>query len=582
MRKHSTLAVLAATAAGLVLNPFFGGEAGAQETAAQTAVPQVVSKVVAMGPDRARLTVDFDTGEPLALSLSDGQVRMGSEVLGSYTPGGTLDQAWRALISSTLPLEDGVLLDALVEWEPPTGLTGDELRVAQRMDRFLEERFDSTATRALTAEREARELALQESLSGLSSLALLSRLDALAGLSDAIEALDDANLRVVVDDYLEIPAGTRYAGSLLVVDGQVELAGTVAGDVLVVDGNIDLLPGSRITGDLSLSESDLDDEGGRVEGRIVRLERDMDSLESDLRETLRKELRNEFREESRDRSIFRPFGRFFGGIGEALGELFKVLILGGIGILFLNFAGPNMDTVSDVARNSTGRAALVGLAGASLFFPVWILGIVGLAVTIIGIPAILLWLPLFPAAVALAALMGYLAVARNVGSWLSRQNYGWAEWVRVTQPGTLIFGGLLVFAAPFVAAHLLEIVGFLGVLAVLLKISGSVMILFAASVGFGAVLLSRGGRRPEDWGADLFSRPFAGTRWGRDWEAEAFDAELAEEEKGESDGHAGDPEPGDHRDAHGRSAGDRPAADASTERDHEDGGRDEDDEDVPG
>lgn len=548
MRRHSKFALVAAAAAGLGLSPVPGNAAGAQETAVQApareTVPRVVSKVVAVGPDRARLTVTFDAGDPLALGLSDGEVRMGDEILGRYEPGGALDRAWRSLISGALALEDEVLLDRLVEWEPPSGLTGDESRVAARMDLFLEERFDSAATVALAAERQARDRALEESLEGISSLAILSRIDALAGLADAIEELDDTNLQVVVDDRLEIPAGATWPGSLLVVDGSVEIRGTVDGDVLVVDGDIELSPGSRINGDLSLSEAGLDDQGGEVGGRIVRLERNMGPLESEIRETLRRELRDEFQAGSRGPDVFRPFRRVFGGLGEILGELFQVLILGGIGLLFLNFARPNMDTVSDLARNSTGRAALTGLAGAALVFPVWILGIVGLALTIIGIPAILLWLPLFPAVVALAALMGYLAVARNVGSWLARQRYGWAEWVDLTRPGTLIFGGLLVFAAPFMAAHLLEIVGFLDVLAVLLRISGSVAILFAAAVGFGAVLLSRGGRKPEEWGADLFSRPFAGTRWGRDWEAEAFDAELADEEGEEENGHGADDENG--------------------------------------
>jgi len=558
MRRLPTIALLAGALTAAALNTGPAAAVGAQEVVAGEAVPRVVSKVVSLGPDRARLLVDFESGAPLDLSLTDGEVRIGSRTLGSYSPGGALDEAWRSLISSTLSLEDNALLDRLVEWEPPAGLGDGEREVAERMDQALEEQFDSAATRALTVEREARDRALKESLGGLSNLAILSRIDALAGLSAAIDELDDAELQVVVDDHLEIPAGTTWSGSLLVVDGSLELRGAVDGDILVVDGEIEMHPGSRITGNLSLSESDLDDDGGEVSGRVIQLRRDTGSLESEIRESIRRELRDEFRGESRAPDVFRPFRRVIGGIGDVLGELLKVMILGGIGLLFFNFAGPNMDTVSDVARSSTGRAALVGLAGGALIVPIWILGIVGLALTIIGIPAILIWVPLFPAAVALAALMGYLAVARNVGAWLSRQGYAWADWVQVTRPGTLLFGGLLVFAGPFIAAEVLEIVGFLDFFAVLLKISGTVMILFAAAVGLGAVLLSRGGRRPEDWGADLFSRPFAGMNWGRDWEAEAFDAEVgdhpeAQEAKGDDADHPHDAPrgPGGEGDAQG-------------------------------
>jgi len=153
-------------------------------------------------------------------------------------------------------------------------------------------------------------------------------------------------------------------------------------------------------------------------------------------------------------------------------------------------------------------------------------------VTIIGIPAILLWVPLFPAAVLLAVLMGYVAVARNLGVWLEKQRYPYTDWIRVSNPVTLVFGGLLVLTAPFIAAHILGMVGFLGFFAVLLKVSGVILTLFVAAVGLGSVLLTRGGRKPEEWGAEMFTRSWRERRWGRerDYEAEAFDAELATDE----------------------------------------------------
>jgi ElaB/YqjD/DUF883 family membrane-anchored ribosome-binding protein len=184
-----------------------------------------------------------------------------------------------------------------------------------------------------------------------------------------------------------------------------------------------------------------------------------------------------------------------------------------------------METVAQVARDSTGRAAVVGFAGTALLLPIFILGIVGLAVTIIGIPAILLWVVLFPAAALVAGLMGYLAVARNVGVWLERQRYGFTEWVRLSNPVTLVFGGLLALMAPFIAGEILGVVGFLGVFEVLLGIAGVSMSLFAAAVGFGAVLITRGGRKPEEWGTEMFTRGWRESRWGRrtGWAREAED-----------------------------------------------------------
>jgi hypothetical protein len=502
-----------------------------------------------MGPDEARLTLELASGEAMELALSDGTVRMDGQVLGSYTPGDGLDQAWRELVASVISLEDEALLQALVDWSPPQGLDAEGTRVAERMDEFLALNFDSAAIEALAVEvrreAEALELALED-LRGLENLAVLSRVQALAGLTEALESLG-SRVQVVVDDHLEIEAGSDLRTSLLVVDGTLEVGGTVRGDVLVVDGEVELRPGSRIVGTLSLADADLDNDGGEITGGVRQLNSPRADLEAEIRDEVMRELRREFGVD-RDRGDWgwtSPVRRVGSGFGRIFGTLLNVLILGLVGAAFFHFAAPNMETVADVARKSTGRAAVVGLAGGILALPVFVLGIVGLAVTIIGIPAILLWVPLFPLAVVLAAAMGYLAVARNLGAWLARQRYPYTEWVRVTNPVTLVFGGLLVLAAPYIAAHLLGMVGLLSAFGVLLKISGVMLTVFAAAVGLGAVLLSRGGRKPEDWGAEMFTRGgWRERRWGwsRDAEAEAFDAELAREEatdSGEADEESG-------------------------------------------
>jgi hypothetical protein len=491
--------------------------------------------MVSVGPDEARLTLELSSGRVMALTFAGGEIRMGDELLGSYEPGSALDRSWRELVAETLSLDEEALLEALVEWSPPAELSADEADSAARLDAFLAESFDTTAIREMALRAEQEAAAVADAVSGLESLELLTRLDRLTGLAETLSELDTRGLRVVVDDHLEIGAGEDFPGSILVVDGSLEVAGTVRGDVVVVDGDVELLPGSRILGELTLTGADLDDEGGTVEGGIRNQSRELRDLEERIREQVRSEMDSNVTvsfDRDRDRGFMAPIRRIFGGLGDIIGEVFKILILGGIGVLLLNFAGPNLETIAETARREPGRSALVGLAGAALALPVWILGIVGLAVTIIGIPAILLWLPLFPAALILAGLVGYLAVAHNLGIWLSRQGYQWSDWVRVTHPGTLIFGGLILLAMPFLAADVLGMVGFLKFFAVLLGISGSMFGFFAAMVGLGAVIITRGGRQPEDWGADMFTRPFRNTRWGRDrgWgEEEAGDRGPAPE-----------------------------------------------------
>jgi hypothetical protein len=138
---------------------------------------------------------------------------------------------------------------------------------------------------------------------------------------------------------------------------------------------------------------------------------------------------------------------------------------------------------------------------------------IALAVTIIGIPVLLAWVPLFPIAAGVALLLGYLAVARNVGEWVADQEYRGLEWIRGSNTFYTIVAGVGALLVPCIAASAIRILGF-GFLTGLLGFVGSMVTLAAASVGLGAVLLTRGGKiRPlesyydfeEDYWADMDS-----------------------------------------------------------------------------
>jgi hypothetical protein len=535
LRFRSDLVTGAILALGLLPALAFG-TVEAQET------PGVVAKTVAMGADRARLTLEFSDGSDLVVGLEGGEVRVDGETVGRYDAGGALEDSWRTLVARTVQLDDEDLPRALVEWAPPEGLDSEAAAVASRIDALIAAPFDTATVRA-RAEALAREADQLGRLDGLQSLALLSRLEVLAGLGDIVQEMDDSDLRVVVDDHLEIGPGMEIEGSVLVVDGSLDLLGTVRGDVLVIDGSVDLHPGSRITGTLNLFDAEVDNDGGEVSGGVEVLDDVRREQERELRSEILREIRSEMDFDSRGGSSWTsPFRNIFGAFGSILGTLVNILVLGALGAGLFHFAGQNMEAVAEVARDSTGRAAVVGFAGAALILPVFILGIVGLAVTIVGIPAIVLWVLLFPAAVILAGLMGYLAVARNLGVWLKRQRYGFTDWIRVTNPVTLVFGGLFTLAAPFILGEILGIVGFLGVLEVLLGITGVGMSVFAGAVGFGAVLITRGGRLPEEWGTEFFTRRWRGRgsgSWGGSWKDEDTSGVAHQAEEAAASGAAG-------------------------------------------
>jgi hypothetical protein len=229
-------------------------------------------------------------------------------------------------------------------------------------------------------------------------------------------------------------------------------------------------------------------------------------LRSEIRDEVRRDLRNELRNVNRASdngfSFFSPFRSVLRGVGGLIETVFTILVLGLLGAVAVSFARENIEIVADTARRAPGRAAMVGLAGTFLLIPIWILGAVALVVSIVGIPVAIAWLPLFPAAVLVAGLFGYLAVAKNAGEWLADSGYAWTDWVRKSNPVHTIVAGLIGLMLAFAAAHVISILPFFGFLSALLVFVGCVITFGAVQIGFGAVLLTRGGRRREYWSLD--------------------------------------------------------------------------------
>ena len=132
-------------------------------------------------------------------------------------------------------------------------------------------------------------------------------------------------------------------------------------------------------------------------------------------------------------------------------------------------------------------------------------------------------------AVVVGAGLGYLAVFRNLGAWLSRQNMPYFEWVRLSNPVMLVAGGALAVALPSILAELVSVVPWTGAVEMLLHAAAFVIGTVVGLLGFGAVLLTRAGRRPEFFDDDLFGgwggarRPQTATPSGGAADAEGED-----------------------------------------------------------
>lgn len=462
----------------------------------------VISNEIAVSGTEATLHLEFEDHQDLNISLREDQVLVESEVVGTYTRGDALDLAWRSLLGDVISLDDGPLANALYEWTPPGELTGMAAEVAGTLDLALEEALALPEG----AEDEQASGKVSLSVSDERSLisALLSRTGALQGLAQALEeaSLEDFTLRIGEDMDLEV--GEEIDHSLILVDGDLDLRGVIRGDVVVTGGSVRLWDGGLITGDLRVVDGEVETMGGEVEGEILIPSteevvsfdsREMRKLREDLEREIREDLRSTMVREGRSRPGF--VVGLFGNLGRAIAGLLEnlltFLVLAVLGILIVHFAGGRLEVVATTARRAPVQSAMVGLAGGFLLIPVWILGVVALAVSIIGIPVLLAWVPLFPIAAGVAALLGYVAVARNIGEWVADQEYRGLEWIRGSNTFYVVVAGLGALMLPAVAASVVRILG-LGLLQGLLAFLGGAVTFIAVVLGFGAVLLTRGGK----------------------------------------------------------------------------------------
>jgi hypothetical protein len=221
------------------------------------------------------------------------------------------------------------------------------------------------------------------------------------------------------------------------------------------------------------------------------------SLERDLRRQIRDELRAELGREARQRPARSPFRHITRGITGIFSTLMAYAVLVGLGFLAVFFGRAHLETIADTARHSTVRAGLVGLAGSFLVLPAFILGMLALAISIVGIPLLLVYIPLFPLAVVVAAVGGYLAVAHGAGEALAERRFRGTEWFTRANSYYYVVTGVGLLLVLFLAAHIITMAGpWLGFLQGLLKFLAIMVTWVAFMIGFGAFLLTRGGTRP--------------------------------------------------------------------------------------
>jgi hypothetical protein len=490
-----TLAVIAVASTACVLfSPV--GHLGTQEAPAADAQEAMVASV-SMSGNKATLTLGLTDGATRSFRLEQGKVYIDGVERAAYEPGGALESAWRELLRSPAVFSAEDLAGALRDWSAPAD--ADEA-AAETLEEALRSVVDLAPVVELADPPAALAEVSVEGPNGGVSIApgrlsfgeLGEQLDRLrAALNRLGEDAANAHeaLALVVHDSYSIATDRTVEGNLALLDGELSLDGTVAGDVLVLDGTLHLMPNASIEGDILQVGGNVEQHGDLAPAPEVRV-RPVTRVHVTDHDT-----------GAFFGSIYRNFERAMDGLGITLGWLIG---LGLVGAGLVYFQRSRLETVADTVRNNIARSFAVGLAGEVLFFPV----------SLILVVAVITWLliPFYAVAVALALVGGYLAVAHGVGEIFAARRFRshLLERLRRSNSYYYVLSGLVLLLIPFALGAVLWVFGGpLSFLRGLTLFAAGLVTWVAVTLGFGAVILSRGGSRTELARGYTSSVPFA-------------------------------------------------------------------------
>jgi hypothetical protein len=301
----------------------------------------------------------------------------------------------------------------------------------------------------------------------------------LAETSDQAPAAETAGARSVrrgdlvrIGGPITVPSSERVEGELVSVFGPVTIDGEVTRDVTVVMAPLRLGDDAVLHGDVTVVGGPLT----RAPGASIR---------GRLEEVAFSPFHGGWMPHPVGPGLWfpghaGPFGFGFGSFG---GTLTRVVLLVLLGFVAIAAARAAVERVGDQAAAGPVRAGLVGLLAELLFIPALVAIVVLLAVSIVGIPLLLL-VPFAIAGVLLCMFVGFVAVAQHAGTRIARR-FGWDASAAYLP---LAVGVAAVASVTLLARLASALAGdFLGAPFLLL---GYTIEFVAWTVGFGAVILA--------------------------------------------------------------------------------------------
>jgi hypothetical protein len=275
--------------------------------------------------------------------------------------------------------------------------------------------------------------------------------------------------RVKVGDSVVVEEDERILGDVVSIGGDVVVRGDVEGDVVSVGGDVEVHDGAKVMGDaVSVGGRVEKSDGATVLGETVSVNVPIPLFGL------------------RGPEFHKP--RFF-----TLGWKLAFFVVGLLLVLLFNaVAGHRLDVVSRRVESEPGQSFLIGLLGAFGTPIAMLIAFVLLAITIVG----LLLFPVLLILVWLMMLGGFAAVAIAVGRRVV-EGRGPADRLRPAGSSyTHLFVGFVLLHAFLIAGSIVRVIPWpLDPFGIFLAVLGWFVLVFATTMGYGAVLLSRLGKQ---------------------------------------------------------------------------------------
>lgn len=283
--------------------------------------------------------------------------------------------------------------------------------------------------------------------------------------------------RVRIGGSITVDEDEEVNGAVVAVGGSVDINGRVRDAVVSVGGTVRLGPKAEINGDVtSVGGGVVRDPAAVVHGQVNEVEFRWPDIK------------------------VRPIGPWRWGHDEwwgtgpwrtvrLLGTLVRMGLFAVFAVLILLLAPRAVERVDVAVRSEPWKAALVGFFAQLVFVPLLVVTVVFLAISIIGIPLLVL-VPFAVLAFFVALLLGFTGVASAVAHG-ARDRFGW------TAAGTFgrLLVGLLVIWALTIVGRALSLPGGPFVLAGGVFLLVGFLVEYAAwTIGLGGAILTRFGR----------------------------------------------------------------------------------------